>query len=95
VSAAEKDRADRAAIENVGVAIARLNDALRDAMALKIRVEFGVVYPDASRQKVAQEWRQLWSEDGLAARFTREEIFTAPAPTPPPVDGAPNIGGGA
>lgn len=92
MNAAEKDRAERAAIENVGVAIKHLNAALRDAMALKIRVEFGMVYTDQSR-KVAKEWRRLWTEDGIAARFTREEIITAPEPQPDPVDGDPNVAG--
>jgi hypothetical protein len=91
----QRDAEDRSAIDAVAEAVKTLNDALRAALARKIRVEFGTVsragggYNDPI--KVASDWRELWTKDGLAVRFTREEIAVAPEPEPPVTDGAPGI----
>jgi hypothetical protein len=87
-----RDMQDRAAIEGVAEAVVELNTALRVAMDRKIRIEFGVVYSDGYGKKASQ-WNELWSEDGIATRFTREEIFAAPKPAPPVEDANPTIGG--
>ena len=87
-----KDEQDRVAMARVSGVIAALNNAVRDAKARRIRIEVGTVTTGYnSSSKVASEWRELWTEDGLAVRFTREEIFAAPKPEPPVTDGAPNI----
>lgn len=89
-----KDAADRAAIDAVAESVRSLNDDLRIAMARGIRVEFGTVGGAGTMGgKTANDWRQLWTKDGLAVRFTREEIAVAPEPEPPVTDGAPTITG--
>ena len=89
-----KDTQDREVMERVSAAIVTLNDAVRAAKARRVRVEVGTVttaYNSAAKQ--ASEWRELWMDDGLAVRFTREEIFASPKPEPAVVDGTPNIPG--
>jgi hypothetical protein len=87
-----KDELDREVIGQVSAAIAALNGALVFAADRKIRVEVGTVASDGQGKK-ARNWREPWFEDGLAVRFTREEIFASPKPALPVVDGEPRIGG--
>lgn len=95
MAATEKDVAQREAMRAVERALGSLNDALRGAMALKIRVEIGTVDRGGrtydNDAKTAKGWSELWTKDGLAVRFTREEIATAPEPAPPVVDAAPQV----
>jgi hypothetical protein len=86
-----RDELDREAMERVAEAVRVLNDSIRLTIERKIRVEIGTVGVANSSGKVARDWRRLWTEDGLAVRFTREEIAVAPAPEPPVTDGQPGI----
>lgn len=88
-----RDELDREAMEQVAEAIERFNHALAVAAERKIRVEVGTLISDGQGKK-AKQWREPWFEDGLAVRFTREEIFASRNPVPVPVaDGEPRIGG--
>lgn len=90
-----EDRLDRDAIAKASTALSAMNDAIRRCIARGIRVEFGIVADTSDSYgkpiKSAREWRQLWTDDGLAARFTREEIATAIAPQPPVCDADPGV----
>lgn len=89
---AQRDQLDRDAIEAVGAAVLQMNDAMRAAMERGIRVELGVVTNGDGRTAQAREWRRPWTENGFAARFTREEIIASPMPTPVVSDAQPAVG---
>ncbi len=88
----DKDAKDRQAMTEVAIAIKTLNDALRGCIERKIGVEIGEVHDQASFSstppekgtKVANDWKSLWTKEGLAVRFTREEIVAAPEPVQQP-----------
>lgn len=78
-------------MERVSGAVKAMNEALVNARGRQIRVELGIVEPATYNTKAAKNWREVWTDDGMAVRFTREEIATYQAPLPPVVDGEPKI----
>lgn len=82
------DRRDRAILNQLELAVAGLNEALRDCTDRAIRVEFGFVVRNGA-SRTAEDWRELWNRDGLAVRATKSFVIASPEPEPPVKDGWP------